>query len=295
MTRLATAILCIGATVQLAGCMAPLSLEFGLYTTKDYISPETLKKLTDERLTTAQVKSLLGEPAAVTPDGKAMGYMQCATWSVKCMPVVIGVPVPMTGQCPYDECRQVGIWFDDTGRAIDAKSFNYDYRLRDQSLELWLLNDGRSGNYIGRVGNFRLEDELFAPVEASLALVAPGNSYAGVFSIEQGDKVLFGRMRDGYVDWHRLLRIEPGTYTISYYAAYESSSSPRAQRSDAVELEAGHKYAVGSDYCRSWTRDRGCAYTFWGRSGTATYVWFADVTTGQVLRGSKTEPQITNP
>jgi hypothetical protein len=49
-----------------------------------------------------------------------------------------------------------------------------------------------------------------------------------------------GRLVDGYVDWHRMLRLDPGTYTIGCYVNHHEP----LYRWDAMELEAGHRRLV---------------------------------------------------
>lgn len=283
----------VSALLNLAGCSLPLSTDFGLDGTDNYISAEVLRTIRDERLTPLQVRALLGEPTASTADGKAMGYLQCGFWSVKCVDVVLAVPVAVR-QCPWEECRQVGIWFDDTGHAIDTKSFAWDDRLGDCSMELWLSNRGEENCY-RRWTDATMMQRLVEPAASGLALVAPGDSWAGVASIQQGDNVYFNRPKDGYVDWHKMLHLDPGRYEITYYAGYATHSGP-IYRSDVLELTAGHRYQVRSDSCSSWTRERGCKSTFWStKARTATFVWFEDVATGQVLGGSRTEPENVRP
>jgi hypothetical protein len=275
--------------LQLVGCSLPLSSDYGLDRTAGYVSDETLEKIRQEGLTPLQVKSLLGEPTSMAADGKAMGYLQCAAWPIRCVDVAMAVPVGV-GRCLWKECRQVGIWFDATDHAVDTKTFNWDERLKDYSLELWLSNHGREDDY-SRTGDWTLEDESAGPAAGNFASVAPGDSWAGVFSIQQGDEVFFGRLGDSYVDWHRLLRLDPGTYTVGYYVNHHGL----LYRWDQLQLHAGHRYQVGWRSCPSWTPERGCASVPSGRATTATFVWFEDVTNGQVLGGSRTTPEFTEP
>jgi hypothetical protein len=83
MDKPARAVIAVAASLQLTACMLPLSADFGLNKTNDYITAETLEKISNERLTKLQVQSLLGDPTGTTADGKAMGYVQCASWPVK--------------------------------------------------------------------------------------------------------------------------------------------------------------------------------------------------------------------
>ncbi len=293
MDRLARAIVGVAAILQLTGCTLPLSTDFGLYKTNDYVSDETLKQIKNQGLTPLQVSSWLGEPESIVGGGKAIGYLQCATWSVKCMDVVIAVPAGVR-QCWEKHCRQVGIWFDDSDRAVDTKSFDWDERLQDCSLELWLSQHAEMNCY-SQPKDFQPEREPTDPTAGDLALVAPGIRRAGVFSVQQGDTLFFGRVSDSYVDWHKMLRLEPGRYTVTYYYA-----DPRGPllRTDAIELEAGHKYVVGSAYCSSWTRERGCSSGVslsMRRETNATFLWLQDATTGQIVGGSKIEPEFTEP
>lgn len=293
MNKLTRASVAITALLNLAGCSLPLSHDFGLHETENYISGEVLGQIKDEQLTLSEVKALLGEPTGTAADGKAIGYLQCGLWSVRCVDIVLVVPVGAR-QCPWEECRQAGIWFDDTGHAIDTKSFVWDERLVDCSMELWLSNHAEENCYSMR-GDTSIKQGLVEPAERSLALVAPGDRWAGIASIQQGDKVYFNRPSNGYVDWHKMLRLEPGRYEITYYAGYAANSGP-IYRSDLLELLAGHQYQVRSDSCYSWIRGRGCKSTLWSmRARTATFVWLEDVATGQVLGGSRTEPEALQP
>ena len=104
-----------------------------------------------------------------------------------------------------------------------------------------------------RTGDWTLEDESAGTAAGNFASVAPGDSWAGVFSIQQGDEVFFGRLGDSYVDWHRLLRLDPGTYTVGYYVNHHGL----LYRWDQLQLHAGHRYQVGWRSCTSWTPERG--------------------------------------
>ena len=287
MDRLALVVLVATAILQLGGCQAPLSLDtYELPKSKGYVSDELLESIKQDRLTPSQVKALLGEPAAADQDGKSMGYLQCARWSGKCLGAVFLVPV-WTGECHEDQCRQVGIWFDDSGHAAETKSYEWDDRLERCSLTLWLSNRGSKDCYF-MPNDFTAGGELTAAATEDLALIAPGDTGIGVASVAQGDMAVFQRTNDAYVDWHTMLRLDPGTYTVRYYA----KSYGESFRTDSLALRAGHEYHVRADLCPGWSSKHGCSFMWSMVTGgmQAVFLWIEDVTTGEIVGGSKTEP-----
>lgn len=85
------------------------------------------------------------------------------------------------------------------------------------------------------------------------------------------------------------VQLAPGVYAVSY--SYNCHAQRPISDTAIVELHAGHTYSAGVTCCMMWTPEHECsASNLWNpRKRYATFLWFEDLTTKQVLRGSKTK------
>lgn len=127
-----------------------------------------------------------------------------------------------------------------------------------------------------------------APV-GNLAVVEIQTSTATIDSISVGQRQLYLRSRDNPEYRPTSVELSPGTYAIAYHT--QCNEMPPRAETDTVALEAGHRYRTDADCCYWWTEKFGCS-ALWSYLGGSyeTFLWLEDLTTGQVLAGSRTRP-----
>jgi hypothetical protein len=120
---------------------------------------------------------------------------------------------------------------------------------------------------------------------SELAIVEMPWLAAWVTSIWKDDTFVY-QSRD---DTTSSVLLTPGIYLVSY--KYACHLMPDVSNEANVKLEAGHRYRADYRCCQSWTPESGCSLWSYRPSGRqVTFLWFEDLTTGQVVDGSKTEP-----
>lgn len=148
MRRLPHALIVIMSMATLSAC-GDLPVTFHSTASSPAQAPipaETLKRVKAERLTAAQVESLIGAPdASLEGDTPAIAYVRCETRYGKTIGVVLMVPVPVVGDWSESSCQVVGIWFDAEGRAATVQTESGSYEDYGQlcALRPWL----ESGTY----------------------------------------------------------------------------------------------------------------------------------------------------
>jgi hypothetical protein len=123
--------------------------------------------------------------------------------------------------------------------------------------------------------------------EAELAIV----ELQWVDSIARGEQLMYSYPHGQRAGW-REIPLSPGAYTITYRIG-GGPAGPGAERKDHIDLIPSHRYRVGQGQCTWWSPEHGCSFAWamlWQSNEYVRYLWIEDVTTGQVVSGSKTEP-----
>ena len=144
---------------------------------------------------------------------------------------------------------------------------------------LWLMSCVTSSPIRPEIG--------LAVSEADLAIV----ELQWVDSIARGEQLMYSQPH-GQPAPSRAIQLSPGAYTISYDLE-PGNGFPKAQRRDQIVLNPGHTYRVRQGACAWWSPKHGCSFAWaflWQANEYVRYLWIEDVTTGQVVSGSKTEP-----
>ena len=127
-----------------------------------------------------------------------------------------------------------------------------------------------------------------AATPAELAIVENPAGLTVVDSIKQGSRMLYLHRRDNPHYGKTQVELSPGNYTIAYHAMC-NAMNPFGATSD-VKLEGGHRYRAGHDCCYAWTEKHGCSFLLSAWGSYETFLWFEDLTTGEVVDGSRTVP-----
>lgn len=105
----------VGATV--AGCWGSYVGYLRIQDSELWVPPSKLAEIESQALSRDEVIEILGEPESTRADGRAIGYFHCteARGGIK---YYLGAYVDH----PNPHCQMIGVWFDDTDRAIRTRS-----------------------------------------------------------------------------------------------------------------------------------------------------------------------------
>lgn len=113
-----------------------------------------------------------------------------------------------------------------------------------------------------------------------------------VEAISREGQLVYSPSRDTHFWAPTEIQLGPGAYTITYHVP-ASNGFPEATREDQIDVKPGHRYRADTSSCPWWGPRHGCSLAWaWVFKANcyARFLWFEDVTVGQVIAGSKSVP-----
>jgi len=103
-----------------AGCWGSYVGYLRIQDSELWVPPSKLAEIESQALSRDEVIAILGEPESIRADGRAIGYFHC-TEARGGFQYYGGAYVDH----PNPHCQMIGVWFDDTDRAIRTRSVEH--------------------------------------------------------------------------------------------------------------------------------------------------------------------------
>jgi hypothetical protein len=111
----------VAACTLLTGCWYTYAGFIPIETTEMWVPPDKIGLLVDNRSSREEVIDALGQPQVLRDDNRAIGYRRCT--EPRGGTRYLGLPPTVSD--PHGDCQIIGVWFDEEGRVVRAKSTEF--------------------------------------------------------------------------------------------------------------------------------------------------------------------------